>query len=114
MGAEEGRGTPTALCGVLITRGRGDGNVRPNTSDDRRHQYLLAGPKGVGPCFQRRNLEIRVGHRDHLQDYAPPREMDENSKNQKSDCRTGGRNRTFNHTYMAHSPDFRISSLLHV
>ena len=29
MGAEEGRGTPAALCGVLITRGRGNGDVRP-------------------------------------------------------------------------------------
>jgi len=79
VGAEEGRGTPAALCGVLITHGRGNGNVRPNASDDNRHHYLPAGPKGVGPCFQRRNLEIRVGHRHHLHGQAPPKQIDENS-----------------------------------
>jgi len=76
VGAEEGRGTPTALFGgVLITHGRGNGNVRPNASDDHQHRYSLAGPKRVGPCFQRRNREIRVGDRDHLHGQAPPEEI---------------------------------------
>jgi len=47
VGAEEGRGTPAALCGVLITRGRRSGNVRPtNPMITDTTAYLLV-PRGL-------------------------------------------------------------------
>ena len=64
---------PCLAMPYMVDRIERDGSISGTPAD--RGEYSLVDPKGVGPCFQRKNRGIRIECQDHLLGRAPPSQM---------------------------------------